>query len=116
MQVQQQGEVRIHAVGSIPDGLVPFEEKTQDGAYIISHSEQGHHHVIPGDGVTVMEYKSDNIPAGARVLYAIVEKPTKMAQTAARPHDEAIMAPGMYRLTTSIEVNPFTKMARRVAD
>ncbi len=117
MQTQQQGEVRIEKIDNLPEGLVAFDQKTPDGNWIISHSEKGHHHCLPGDGVTVMERK---LPAefgdAMSILYAIVDRPVEMFQDAAVPHETAVMEPGIYELTVSAEVDPFTKKARRVAD
>lgn len=118
MKVQQQGEVRIQEVKTLPDGLIPFNEKTEDGKnFIISHSESGHHHVLPVGDVDVMERPlPPEFGEGARVLYAIVKNPTQMRQTANAPHEAANMATGFHMLTISMEVDPFTKQARRVAD
>lgn len=108
--VQQQGEVRIEMVDCIPECLPEHDELNADGAYIISHSEKGHHHVLERSAATV--YRSSN----ANILYAIVENPTAMKQTATVAHKEAPMAPGMYRLTISREYDPFADEVRRVAD
>lgn len=116
-KVQQQGEVRIEMIDALPDGLTPFHDKTSKGHWIISHSEKGHHHCLPGDGVTVMERELPaEFGAGMKILYAIVDRPVEMFQDAAIPHDTAPMQPGIYELTISAETDPFTKQARRVAD
>lgn len=119
-EVQQQGEVRIERIEALPDGveLRPFDEKTDaKTAWIISHSERGHHHVLDCADVDVLERP---LPAefgeGMRILYAIVRNPTEMRQDAAIPHETAPLEPGFYRLTVSTEVDPFTKQARYVAD
>lgn len=117
MKVQQQGEVRIERIDALPEGLNPFSEKNKAGAFIISHSESGNHHVIDADGVQVMERPlPPEFGEGMRILYAIVERPTEMYQDAPVPHERAPMPPGIYELTISTEVDPFTKQARRVAD
>ena len=113
MQVQQQGEVRIERINELPDGLKPHEEKTSAGNWIISHSESGHHHTLPGE-VQVLEQPDP--PEGMKILYAIALRPTALTQTAGRPHDAAPMQPGIYELRISRGFDPFTEEARRVAD
>lgn len=117
-KVQQQGEVRIERIDSLPDDLKPFEEKTANGAsFIIAHSERGHHHVLDVADCEVMERPlPPEFGEGMSVLYAIVKNPTEMRQDASVPHETAPMEPGIYQLTISTEVDPFTKQARRVAD
>lgn len=118
MTVYQQGEVRIEKIEELPEGLTPFAgEKTKRGAFIISHSETGNHHVIDNEGVTVMERKlPPEFGEGMSILYAIVERPTEMYIDADNHHESAPMAPGIYELTVSTETDPFTRQARRVAD
>lgn len=117
MKVQQQGEVRIEKIDDLPDGLNPFTETNAKGSYIISHSEKGHHHVIDADNVQVLERPlSPEFGKGMRILYAIVSEPTVMYQDANVPHEPAQMPAGVYELTISVETDPFTKQARRVAD
>lgn len=117
MNVQQQGEVRIERINELPESLSEFTDKTASGNWIISHSEKGHHHCLPGDGVIILER---NLPAefgdGMKMLYAIVDRPVEMFQDASIPHETAPMEPGIYELTISTELDPFTKQARRVAD
>lgn len=109
-----QGEVRIYRIDTLPDGLVgKSPERDASGAFIISHSEKGHHHVIGGD-VDVIE-----VPATSnamRTLYAIVREPTKLRQTAPDAHGEIALEPGIYRLAPDREYDPFMEQARRVAD
>lgn len=112
MKVQQQGEVRIERIDALPDGLTPSTEKDSEGRWIISHSEKGHHHVLPAD-VDVLERP---MSGGLKRLYAIVRNPTAMTQSASVAHEAAEMPPGIYELTISREFDPFTQQARRVAD
>jgi hypothetical protein len=108
-----QGEVRIYRIETQPDmtGAIPVERDTS-GAFIVSHSEKGHHHVIGGD-VNVLERPSDK---GMDILYAIVRAPTTMRQTAAVAHAEIALAPGIYEIRIDREFDPFAEQARRVAD
>lgn len=117
MTVFQQGEVRIERIDQLPEGLIPFTDKTPSGAYIISHSESGNHHVIDADGVTVLERPlPPEFGEGMKILYAIVEKPTEMYVNAERHHEAQPLEPAVYELTISTETDPFTRQARRVAD
>lgn len=110
-----QGECRVYKIDAIPDGIATAEpERDSSGAYIISHSEKGHHHVIGGD-VDVIE-QTEDVPAGMRVFYAIVRAPTSLKQTAAHAHGEIAMPPGIYKITRDREYNPFLEEARAVKD
>ncbi|MEL6388394.1 MAG: hypothetical protein AAFR00_13670 [Pseudomonadota bacterium] len=115
MQTQQQGEVYIRRIEELPDvPMANFKERDKADAYIISHSEKGHHHVIPGCDADVMVAER---PGDAmRILYAIVKNPTAMVQTAAVAHEEAPLAPGIYELRISREYDPFADQIREVAD
>lgn len=108
-----QGEVNIRKIDSMPDGLSPV--KAENGAFVIGHSESGNTHVIGTDGVMVMERTKD-VPAGMRMLYALIEKPTELRQNAATPHETIKLDPGIYSFRISREYDPFTEQARMVAD
>jgi len=72
--IAAQGEVRIFRIDALPECIeTKATKKNKAGAHIISHSEKGHHHVLPADAV-VME-RTDNIPAGMQILYALLDKP-----------------------------------------
>lgn len=119
MTVYQQGEVRIEEIDKLPDGLRPFSEKTDNGnSYIISHSETGNHHVLDCADCEVMERPlPPEFGEGMRILYAIVNKPTEMYIDGQSNHHKPQKMDGkFYELTISIETDPFTKQARRVAD
>lgn len=112
--IGQQGEAKIYRIDALPEGMTTkAPERDHSGAAIISHSERGHHHVIPG--AEVME-RTDNVPAGMVILYAIVKDPTCLKQNAADAHGTIPLDPGIYELRVSREYNPFTEQARRVAD
>lgn len=109
-----QGEVYITRIDAVPAGAVPV--KPEGGRYILGHSETGHHHCVPADGVTVMEPPaSERIPEGIKQLYLIVEKPTEF--THLRGHDTHAphtIEPGVYRVRNARERSP--EGFRRVAD
>lgn len=108
-----QGEVTIYRVAALPDNMETRAVERAHNGYIISHSEQGHHHLLSGGDV--ME-RTDNVPAGLQVLYALLDKPERFFQDAAVPHGEYELNPGIYEMRISREFDPFADQARRVAD
>lgn len=110
-----QGEVYIRTIKALPVGLAEFDKKTPAGDWLISHSEKGNHHLIEAGGVDVLEQKTD-VPAGVRILYAIVKEPSKLRQSGSDVHGEHHIAPGLYEIRISREYDPFTEQARQVMD
>lgn len=111
--IANQGEIRIDIVDAFPEAETkPFHERNSKG-FIISHSEQGHHHILGGN-VEVME--RIGVPEGARILHAIVKEPATLFQDAAAPHDPVTLDPGLYEFRIKREFDPFAEQARRVAD
>lgn len=111
--IANQGEIRIDRIAAMPEiAAKPFTEKNGKG-WIISHSEQGHHHILGGD-CEVMERV--DAPTGARILYAIVKEPARLFQDAVVPHDPVDLDPGIYEFRLKREFDPFAEQARRVAD
>lgn len=108
-----QGEITLFRVSEMPAGLVPLGEKDKAGRPIISHSESGHHHVLDRD-VAVLE-KADP-PAGMRILYALLEEPTALIQSADQPHGQHDLPPGIYEFRIAREFDPFSEQVRQVAD
>lgn len=110
--IGNQGEIAIFKVDAHKGNAKPFSEKNGKG-FIISHSEQGHHHILGGD-VEVLERVT--VPEGAKILHAIVKEPTKLFQDAAVPHQPIDLEPGLYEFRIKREYDPFSEQARRVAD
>ena len=115
MTVFAQGEIYARRVETLPENLVPFDERNANGDWIISHSESGHHHLLGAEGVTVMERTKD-VPAGMRILYAIVKKPVELFQDAAVPHGAHTVSEGYTEFRIAREYDPIMEQARRVAD
>lgn len=112
--IAQQGEAKVFRIDALPKGMETREpQRNAQGAAIISHSESGHHHVLPN--AEVME-RVDNVPAGMAILYAIVRNPTALKQDAPTPHGEVPLDPGIYEFRVSREFDPFAEQIRRVAD
>lgn len=114
MNTQQQGEVYLRRIDTLPAGVTLTAVKPEGNNLIVSHSESGHHHVLDRRHVDLMERPD---PAeGLRMLYAVVKEHTALRQTAAAPHEAANLEPGIYEIRLSREFNPFEEEIRRVAD
>lgn len=111
--IGQQGEVRIVKIDALPDGIETKAVERIAKGYVISHSESGHHHVLTGGDV--ME-RTDKVPAGMQVFYAILNNPESFIQDAANPHGGYDLDPGIYEFRVSREYDPFAEQARQVAD
>jgi hypothetical protein len=111
--IGQQGEIRIVKIDALPEGMETKRPEKLSKGYVISHSENGNHHLLTGGDV--ME-RTDKVPAGMQVFFAILDEPQKLIQDAATPHTGYNLDPGIYRFDVSREFNPFTEQARRVAD
>ena len=116
--VAAQGECNLRRISEIPtdikNALIPV--KSEKGFLVVAHSESGNSHGFRDDGnVTIMERTKD-VPAGMKILYAIVQNPSELIQDAAMPHEGIAVEPGIYEMRISREYNPFLEEARRVAD
>jgi hypothetical protein len=114
MTIIRQGEVRMQPIAAIPKCETKLIE-AKGNAIVVGESESHHHHVLDASGVTVLE-RADKVPAGMRILYAIVENATKLRQTAGNPHGSHDVPPGTYEISIKREFNPFLEQARMVAD
>lgn len=108
-----QGEITIVQIDKLPDDMETKPVDASDGGCIISHSESGAHHVLTGGNV--ME-RTDNVPEGMRMLYAVLENPEKLVQDAPTPHESYDLPPGIYEFRIAREFDPFAEQARQVAD
>ena len=86
--------------------------KTPKGEFIVGHSESGHHHLLEAGGVTLLEREQN----GMKILHAILKNPVALKQDAGNPHDQQTIEAGEYIIGSSLEYDPFTQQARRVAD
>lgn len=110
--IGQQGEVRIIKIDRSPECKTKAVNQTDKG-FIISHSENGHHHLLTGGDV--ME-RAENVPEGMKIFYGILDKPESFIQDSANPHGGFNLEPGIYEFRISREYDPFSEQARRVAD
>jgi hypothetical protein len=111
--IGQQGECRIVKIDALPTGMETKKVDRIAKGFVISHSESGHHHVLTGGDV--ME-RTNNVPAGMQIFFAILDEPQSFIQDAANPHGGYDLDPGIYEFRVSREFDPFSEMARRVAD
>jgi len=111
--IANQGEIRVDRIDAIPTVETrAFTERGAKGA-IISHSESGHHHILAGDAEVLERVDA---PSGARILYAIVNEPTRLFQDAATPHEPVHLDPGIYEMRIKREYDPFADQVRQVMD
>ena len=110
--IGQQGECRITQIDKLPSMQSKKVEKSK-GGFIISHSESGHHHLLTGGDV--ME-RTDKVPGGMQIFYAMLDEPAEFIQDAANPHGGYALPAGFYEFKVSREFDPFAEQARRVAD
>ena len=109
-----QGEITIIKVDAIPTNLTDMGKVERlNAGWIISHSESGNHHLLPGGDVLE---RTQDVPQGMKILYAILENPEKLIQDAQVPHGHFDLAPGIYEFRISREFDPFAEQARQVAD
>jgi len=109
------GEINFYKIieGSVDlSEFVPVTDTTQTGDIIVGHSESGHHHVLEKENVEISEFVHD----GMKYFHAIVKKQNRLYQDASSPHDEQTIEPGEYIIGVSLDYDPFTQQARRVAD
>jgi hypothetical protein len=112
--IGQQGEVRIVRIDRIPDDVSVRRAKKAGKGYIISHSESGNHHVLTGG--EVLERVDNSVPAGMRILYAILQSPEMFVHEGGRPHESYTLDPGIYRFDVSREYDPFAEQIRQIMD
>ena len=109
-----QGEITIIQLDAAPAGFADMApvERIKAG-WIISHSESGHHHILTDGNV---RERTKDIPAGMKVLYAILENPGELIQDAQAPHGKYSLPAGFYEFRLAREFDPFAEQARLVAD
>lgn len=108
-----QGEITITKVDTLPEGLKDFA--TEGGHFIVGHSETGHHHVLEPQGVKMFE--AETAPAGMRVLYAILDEDKELKHLRSHDtHETVKLDKGLYEFRLGREFDPFSELARRVAD
>lgn len=108
-----QGEITIIRVSALPDGIERKPVARIGKGWIISHSESGNHHILTGG--EVME-RTNNVPPGMQILYALLDEPAALIQDAPVPHGGYNLPAGIYEFRIAREFDPFAEQVRRVAD
>ena len=115
-----QGELRVYKIAALPDNIGSARpNKDRNGAFILAHSEKGHHHVIGGNVDVIEHTEMQTIGAqtlAMRTLYAIVKAPTALHQTATEGHADLMLAEGIYAIRADVEFDPFADEIREVQD
>jgi hypothetical protein len=115
-----QGELRIYSINQLPENIGANRPARNDaGAFILAHSEKGHHHVLGGNVDVIEHVETQTIGSQSlamRTLYAIVREPTALRQTAADAHVDVMLDPGFYVIRADVEFDPFADEIRQVQD
>lgn len=108
-----QGELYFRKVDALPDGCEPM--KCDGDAFIVGHSETGHHHVMDRATCEVLSGPAARNPDGMAILYAIVKEPTEVKHLRTTDtHKPLSLNPGVYEIRPAREFSP--EGWRRVAD
>lgn len=99
-----QGEIEFFAVTDDHFDGCEFDQTPDDGtAYILAHSESGHHHVIEMERAQVATVRSDS--AGMAILRVLVEQPgTEIVNRNPNGHANLPIQPRLYEARISREV------------
>ena len=90
-----QGDLNIYACDGIPEGLAKL--KSENGVYVLAHSETGHNHELAAESVQV--FKQDEF-----ISFMEVSKPSNLRHLKSFDRHETItMPPGTYRITRQRE-------------
>ena len=107
-----QGEITIIRVDALPNKKRMKKVKSENGRHIISHSENGHHHVLTRGEV----FEDLAPPTGMKVLYALLDEPAELVQDAPVPHGKYSLPAGTYQFRIAREYDPFDEAMRQVID
>lgn len=100
------GEIMLVPVDSIPTG-----KTAKYDAYIVGHSETGHHHVL--ESKTQFEITEDE----KKELYFRLFEPAKLVhKKTTDKHKDLTIPAGTYKRFHDTEYDPFERIIRDVAD
>lgn len=99
-----QGEIELFAVSDNHfDGMEFDAVEVKNGAYVLAHSESGHHHVLDRKVAEVSRVKSDS--QGMTVLSMIVTDPdATIINLNPNGHKNLPIKPGLYEARISREM------------
>lgn len=95
-----QGDCFLVRVDKLPDGLV--DAGSENGRYIVAHSETGHHHTINFKPDNVRMYEDPNDPLVAYLQ--VIGNDVKLEhQRSFDTHETIQFTPGIFRVTRQRE-------------
>lgn len=105
-----QGDVMLRRVEALPSGVEPVA--AENGAYIVTHSETGHNHIV-AERPTVTMYR---LPESIYEAFIVVEgePATVEHQRSFDTHAPLTLPPGVYQIKRQREYTP--EGYRRAAD
>lgn len=95
-----QGDLCIYRVVSIPDNVTPATP--ENGAYVVAHSETGHHHIVKERGAQLLIDKTN-----AFIAYLDVAEPTTLEHLRSfDTHETLLLPPGLYKVHRQRQATP----------
>lgn len=97
-----QGDMLIRKIGRLPDGVTPA--LPENGVYVLTHSESGHHHVVDAvSSIEFFQHEQNNL-----VAYMVVKRGQPVIKHL-RPfdtHEPIRLKSGIYEIRRQIESSP----------
>lgn len=95
-----QGDLCVRRIASLPSGLRPMD--TQNGRYILAHSETGHHHVVAERSAQAFIDETNTF-----IAYLEVMEPTELLHLRDfDTHAPLSLEPGFYEVRRQREYVP----------
>ena len=95
-----QGDLCIRRIDKLPDGLKPMP--AQNGAFVLAHSETGHHHIVQERSAQAFIDQTN-----AFIAYLNVLEPTELEHLRSfDTHEPLGLAPGLYEVRRQREHTP----------
>lgn len=101
--------IRHGEIMLLPVAKLPATASAKHTSFIVGHSETGHHHVLESTTAFEVVDKKD--------LYLRLFEPAELVhQKEFDKHATLTVAPGVYKVITKQEYDPWEKVKRDVAD
>ena len=98
--IAAQGDVYIRRIDKLPENAV--KTMPENGVYIVTHSETGHHHVMDAEAITMY-----SLPDDIMNCLLVVEQPTALRHLREFDTHEPIMfTEGVYHVRRQREYTP----------
>jgi hypothetical protein len=100
-KIAAQGDVTFRKIDALPEGLAVA--KTEDGAFVVAHSETGHNHVVMERPTVKMFSAMDELQAmleGKPAAYLVVEEePAEVEHLRSfDTHETIALSPGIWEV------------------